>query len=651
MATADVSHHCTIAVGAETYGFTLDERDPWRELDINEFAPQVAGGAKGYGDLSLYTVIAQEDWRHGFGFVYQSDEAGYAYTGDGVDTRFSGLVQLASTRTLTDASGHPVYCYEDFGGAVYAGHQGGGIRKRTDDTTWADVTDSSPVLANTDGIFDLLNTGDYLVAARDGATVQLVKSTDGVVNNWSLAGSVVGGHEPFDFRHLAMGGGRVWGSEDLKNFVHYSSATDLSDMEGQGTTDTNVVTVGAGTVPIQGMTWFQNNLHVGRADGLFLVGDDDVARMIKSFHNQQNPVNFDGMCVGPDDRLYFPIRDKVYRWTGRNLEDITPGHWGKFRVGGPRSPFEPFHTGPQPPAPPPSYASGETPPYKVYILFHDMFTDGTYIYVIGRTNDTLYHEDLLCWTGSGWHKLYELVTDGVEEVYRCAYSPVAARVFISKSVTSGTTTTYMVERNAGSPIPYDSYPTSGNHYLYSSKMHLGLLEVPKCFDRLDVRSFGCTTGDIDIDVAYQLDDDGSWRTLGSVTVSPYEQLDFPTTNNTGYIIQFRYDLQTDTAGTTPYLDSTAFRLIARPTTYYGLVLRIKVGAEITRKDGVKERRMTAAALRTALHACRDSITPVTVKLPLGIEVTGYVTSYDLGAVEYGQDPEPSAIGTIQIASI
>jgi len=29
MAVADVSHHCTILVGSTTYGFTLDDRDPW----------------------------------------------------------------------------------------------------------------------------------------------------------------------------------------------------------------------------------------------------------------------------------------------------------------------------------------------------------------------------------------------------------------------------------------------------------------------------------------------------------------------------------------------------------------------------------------------------------------------------------------------
>ena len=482
MATADVTHHATITLSSGTvYGLTLDERDPWRELDTNSFAPQVSAGAKGYGDLSLFSVVAQEDWRHGFGFVYQSDEMGYCYSGDHIDARFSGFVQLATALTSTDACGHQARAFRDFGStpAVYAGYTSGGLRLRASDTSWSDITNASPVMSNSDTIYDLIDTGDYLVASRSGASKQVLKSATGATDSWSAAGSAVSGHETYSFHHLALGGGRVWGSEDAKNLVHYCSATDLSDWEGQGTADANLITVGPGTIPIQKMVWFQNNMNVGRTDGLWIIGDDDTARQVLSFYDSKASNNFDGMCVGPDDRLYFPIRDKVYRWTGRNLEDITPGNWGQLGRGYKIVPVDTF--GPKPL--PPNYASGERPPYTFYILFHSMFTDGINVYVVGRTSATSYQEDLLCWTGSGWHKLYELVPSGTYVTYAGYYSPGVARMLISVSGT--TTTTYMVKRNSGSPLPYDAYPITGNHYLYSSKINLGLLEIDKCFDALD----------------------------------------------------------------------------------------------------------------------------------------------------------------------
>lgn len=623
------THNCTIQVNSTVYGFCLYESDPWRELDINEFAPQVAGGAKGYGDLSLFSIVAQEDWRHGFGFVYHEDEAGYCYSGDGVDARFQGLVQLASAKNVDDECGHEATAYCEFNNNAYASFVSGGVRQRTADATWADDVWSGGSGAT---VRDLISTGDYLVATVDGAAEQVQKrDTSGT---WSVAGNA--GNPPYDFHHLALGGGRIWSHEDAKNLVHYASATDLSDWEGDGASDTNYIVVGPGTVPITAMQWFNGQMHIGREDGLWRVREDDIAEQIIDFRNRRNASNFEGMCVGPDFRLYFPARDQVFRWTGYNLENITPGHWGEFSK----------------PALP-GYASGERPPYTIYTLFHDMSTDGTHIYVIGRTNDTSYHEDLLVWTGSGWHKLYELVTDGSEEVYACAFSPLVSRLFINKSITSGTTTTYMVKRNSGSPLPFDDYPTSGNHYLYSSKIHLGLLEIVKCLDRLDVRSFNLQSGAParTIDVDYQIDDDGTWRDWGTANTSPYQQLDAPSSNNTAKIIQFRYNLQTASSSESPYLDSTAFRLMPRPDTYYGLTLNIKVAEDITRKDGTMERLTSAEDLKDALHACRDSQTPVTVTLPLGISITGYVTSYNLSAVQYGIEPQPSAIGTLSIAQI
>jgi len=66
--TSGVTDHIKLTISGETYGIKLGaQRGAYRELDINAFSPKMASGDLGYSDLSIWNVVAQEDFRHGFG--------------------------------------------------------------------------------------------------------------------------------------------------------------------------------------------------------------------------------------------------------------------------------------------------------------------------------------------------------------------------------------------------------------------------------------------------------------------------------------------------------------------------------------------------------------------------------------------------------
>lgn len=96
---AQSSHHVTITLNDVVYGFLTRN---YKEQDITAYSVKMASGDMRYTDQTIYQTLVQEDWSHGFGFRDMIDPKGYAYSEDGIDTRFDDKVTIMTA--LTDAS-------------------------------------------------------------------------------------------------------------------------------------------------------------------------------------------------------------------------------------------------------------------------------------------------------------------------------------------------------------------------------------------------------------------------------------------------------------------------------------------------------------------------------------------------------------------
>lgn len=554
------SHHISLTVSGTEYGFMLTPGPAaWRMQDISDFSPRIASGALGYRDLTLWQCWAQEDWTHGFGFPYATDEAGYARSGSGVDTRHRGIATLATKLTgATLAS--TVNKFIDFDGYSYAClASNGGVQKY--DSGWAATSQT------TGTCHDAIATGDYLVVALDGARARKMNTS----GTWSNAGSDT--NTPTDFRKLCLHAGYLWGSEEGTNKLHYASEEDISDLEGDG--DADEIVVGPGNVPIVNMISYAGVLYVAREDGLWIVDDTNLAYSHQDFSAERHSSNFQSMAIYKG-HLYFTVRQNIWRYTGSTFMKVTPPRYN------------------------------ETFPYYTYGNFDNLTPRGDFLYCTARDTESDYHESLLCFDGVGWHKLWDIV-DTPYAVNAMGLSPNNDYLWLNYS--GATTATVYYALQSLSELPYASFATTGNHYLYSSVHDAGFVDVNKAYKALRVRTNNCSATQT-IAVYYSIDD-GAWTSLGTVNTSPYQELTF-SAGVYAKKIQFRFDFATATAAQTPVLEAYALKYMLRPTTVWGWQLPILVADDVRQLDGRVGRDFTAAEKLTALEAARDSTSVCTL---------------------------------------
>jgi len=645
---AGVDCDIVLTISSVEYPCMLDSPRGLTKQDINEFAARVTTGPPTYSDDDIYSVVWQENWRHGLGFPEYSDEFGYAYTGDHVDTRRQGVVQLATKLTSVDASGELVNAFIDYVTDVSAGETiaacgatDKGIRWTSDGTSWSAKTDLDDS-GTAREIYDFVDAGGYLFASQDTDRLQkMATGNDPSLDaSWTNAGS--DGNPPNDFKWLAKGGGYLWGSEEGKNFLHIAAEADGSDFEGDGETDAACIVVGAEDTAITALCWWNSNMYVGKEDALYMINTEaDAAYKVGADVPYKWSGNFENMCVGSDGGLYFIAYDKVFRWLGRTPIDITPGGWGAF----PGATFGVHFPGSSRPSSK-GYASGTKPPYVSYSEFRSMARVGNDIVVAGKTTDAPAEWHMLYWTGSGWHKLYTLITSNTYVPYAVYRSYKTSRTYISLG--AATTATHVIRHRGGSDLPYDDYPTSGNHYIYFSKFSLGLLDIPKYLKGSKLRSFNLNTTQT-IAWAYQLDDNDSWYTLGTQNTTPYQAIDFSSTA-TCKTMQLRADLTTSTGAQTPYLDAFAIKMLARPATVYGYAATLRVGDKVQLRGGRTQYTPTGRELMAALEVARAATAPITLNTPLESSVTCFVTAYARVGVFYDKEERPYEVIQISLTA-
>jgi hypothetical protein len=579
----------------------LYDLDPesWDGKDVVDFSPKASTPGAGvvYSDLQMYQPIAaQTDFTHGFGFIWQEDEAGYMYTAGSIDTRQKGQAMLMTQKTQSDDANVNKYNMVVFGAFVYAATSAG-VYRTAAGASW----EKCPITGTTEPKINAVFTnGAYLFALVDGARLKKASaiSATPTTTDWSDAGVNSGST---DYKWAVMHAGYQYFGKDASNIIYKDSNADLSALCGAAADDTAEIYVGTSSSMVTlGAISFLEKLMVARQDGLWGIGDDNVARLALNFSGESSASNFRSMCVH-NGMLYFPIRDRLYQWNGSRLNDVTP---------------------PQ---------LTDTWPYVTLGYFNNLVSHEDLLYCTARTNEsnTTYDEMVLAYDGVGWHRIISPITAGVKNISMMSYASL--NNYLWYHVNNGTTdnTTSYIPFQDYSHFPEASFATSGTHSLYTSRIHAGYRKVTKSVPRLIVEGKNLSSTRY-ISVYFNLDGTLTsagtaleWVKWDDVTVDGVTTLTFPGGERTQEFdyMQLRFDFCTADATQTPILEGYTLMGMMRPDTKWGYSFAVLV-----------ENKRMKANLRKA----RNSKKPVLLVTPLEEEIWGYVTSLNETGVAPGE---------------
>ncbi len=562
----------------------------WTRRDVVDFAPRgatPAGASIAFSELGLFQTLSQVDFRHGFGFHRFTDGMAYERTAGSIDTRQPDLAMLM-TQPVSSETGESIKDGGiNFGGSWYTwgSESGSGVRKFTPGGAGAAGTWASVYSGATN---NLMTNGTNIFVSPTSARIQ--ESASGGADTWSDAGVDAAAT---DFKHSAIHGGYVWFTERDKNFLHYASQVDLSDLEGAGATDTAVVHVGPPGSGVTALTSFSNALYAARTDGLWIVNNDEgfTAKRVLNFGTEVHSDNFNSL-VNWMGALWFPIRHRVYRWTGATLLDVSP----------PRL--------------------TDTFPFTQYGNFKNFTARGAFLYCSARTNESTYTESILAYDGVGWHKLYDPITDGSGTISMLAID--TDNDFLWYNVDAASDVTGYIELQSLSELAHANFKTSGTHSLFTSYHTMGFERVTKSAREIMVETDNCSASSpaTTIVVKYSLDD-GGFATLGTVNSSPTQVLQFSSSVEFKKI-QLQFDMSTDDTDHSPALKGYHIKYIMRPDVAYGYSFDIIAASDGT-YAGLGSNK-DAEDIIGEIQTARASTAPVAFTTVLNESKTVYVSS-------------------------
>ncbi len=603
-----------VTLNGETYRIDLPT---YRVRDIVDFAPRAStpGGSIIHAELGLYQPYMKTDWRHGLGFMWETDAMGYIQTDGQVDTRHPGVAMLF-TDFVNDSSAqaaqgfNSVQNYDeadagDLDDRVLSWGSTGASIRSTDGTSWA-------ALESTAEVKFILETQNYVHLFLDGLRPVVITKATGVADS---DGGV--GDSSLDYNWAIAHAGSIYCGKDDASLIFRATQEDLSDLIGDVSDGGSPETAGSyvvigGNYETIGAIVFNGQLLVSRADGLFLIGGDLSAKRMLDFSNQVSTTNFRSMAVF-NGYLMFPIRDTVYQWNGSTLVDVTP----------------PMLT--------------DTFPYTTYGRFDNFVAVNQFMFATARTNESTYEEHILCWDGVGWHKLLEPITDGSGEIVGMGYD--AQNNFLWFSTDDATDTVNYVAFQDLSSFPFADFPTTGTHRITSSRMGMGFRRVTKSTPSIIVEGSNLSAARYLL-VSYQLDggtifewgdrNGSTGNNNGHVTSTGITTLTDPTGAGNSTIeynfIQVHIDFVSDSSAQTPVLEGWTLRFIMRPATLYGHSMSIIAASNL--KVGAARRGLRSVRdIYSAIDTARASTAPITLVDPFGVSVTGYVASTERVAVE------------------
>ena len=551
--------------------------DGWRGKDIIDFAPRatVPGGTAVLSDLGMFQPLYQTDWRHGFGFHWYSDAMGYMSTTGNIDTRQDGIVMMFTKATSSDTNANTKTGMTVFNDAVYAWGSGG-LRK-FNGTVWSDIYTAAAVNY-------ALAAGAYLFFAPDGVRIKKMNAA-GTITDAGLDGNAT------DYKWLILHNGYVYAGKDGTNSIHFDNSDTLGTLQGNSS-DTNRILVGVGDNPTLGAIVYNGNLYVRKSDGVWLVGEDRIARRMLDFSAEESPVNLRSWAV-INGYLVFPMRDRILQWNGARVSDITP------------------------------HKINDEFPYTTYGLFHHFVAVGDYLYILARTNETTSKIDLLSFDGVGWHKLLNVDETNATLSGFMGYEAVNNRLWYHTTI-GGTNTTYYIQFQSRSAFPYADFPTSGTHSLISSRIDVGFRRVKKSMDKIYLEARNCSAT-VYLKVYYSLDgvDWVHWRDIKENGIIELKNPGGSVTREWNYL-QLRIDFITGTAAQTPILEGYSISYIMRPVTRMGYNFNIYAVSEY--EHGMHKDDRSSQEILDDLKALRNSVNPVSMIDIYGREHTGYITA-------------------------
>jgi len=551
--------------------------ESWRGKDVIDFAPRatVPGGAAVMSDLGMFQPLLQTDWRHGFGFHWYSDSMGYLSTVGNIDTRQEGLVMLFTKATLSDTNNNLKNGGVPFNGANYT-WGAAGLRK-FDGASWSAPYTTTPVNF-------AMAAGAYLFFAPDGARIKKM-DTAGTITDAGLDANAT------DYKWLILHNGYIYAGKDGSNAIHFDNSETLGTLQGNST-DTNRILVGVGTNPTLGAIVYNGNLYVRKSDGVWLVGEDRIARRMLDFSAEDSSTNLRSWAV-INGYLVLPMRDRILQWNGARVSDITP------------------------------HKVSDSFPYVTYGRFSNFVAVGDFLYITARTNTTNYNMDLLSFDGVGWHKIMTIL-DSVStgDVTMMFYEAINNRLWYHRDET--TDGTYYIPFQNLSTFPYADFPTSGQHSLISSRIDAGFRRVSKSMDKIYFEARNCSAT-VYLKVYYALDG-GAWIHWRDVKENGIVILENPggsSTREWNYL-QIRIDFVTDSATQTPILEGYSISFIMRPVTRMGYNFNIIAATEY--EHGSYKDDRTAQDILDDLRDVRNSVSPVELIDIYSRSHKGYVTA-------------------------
>lgn len=549
----------------------------WRGKDIIDFAPRatVPGGAAVMSDLGLFQPLLQTDWRHGFGFHWYSDSMGYMNTVGNIDTRQDGLAMLFTKATQSDTQNNRKNGGVIFNGNLYTWGSGG-LRK-FNGSVWSDIYTANPVNF-------ALATGAYLFFCPDNARIQKMDTAETITNAGLDANAT-------DYKWLILHNGYIYAGKDGSNAIHFDNSETLSTLQGNSS-DTNRILVGVGTNPTAGAIVYNGNLYVRKSDGVWIVGEDRIARRMLDFTAEESSNNLRSWAV-INGYLVMPLRDRVLQWNGARVSDISP------------------------------HKINDTFPYTTYGRFNNFVAVGDFLYCTARTNTTTYDEDLLSWDGVGWHKLMTILSSvSTGEVSMLIYEAINNRLWFHKDEASDTTH-YVPFQNL-STFPFADFPTTGQHSLVSSRIDGGFRRVPKSMDKLYIEARNCSST-VYLKIYYSIDGKGwvFWRDVKENGIVILKNPGGALTREFNYL-QIKIDFVTGSATQSPILESLSLSFIMRPETRMGYNFTVLAISEYEHGRYRDDRK--ASDILSDLKALRNSVPPIQLIDIYGIEHVGYITA-------------------------
>jgi hypothetical protein len=459
----------------------------------------------------------------------------------------------------------------------------------------------------------LYTNGQYLFICPEGQRPRYSAAITETpnVSNWTITGTNARAE---DYAWMTTYGGFTFAGKENTPYVYRSSSATLSTLDGDPADVATEIAVGAGNEGTMQAMGFIDNLYATKSDGIWTLDTtNNIATPKLNYTSEKSSLNFRSAATD-GTFFYYTVRNKLYRWTGSTITDITPDKLD------------------------------DDFPYNVLGTFDNFVHYENWLFYSAETSETTKSCVIIAYDGVGHHKLIEPITDGDGSITMMVWDPIRSYLWFHVNKAASNTTYYIPFRE-NSHYPYANFPVTGTHQLVSPRIDGGFRRISKSTPFLWIEADECSKTCY-IRIKYALDG-GDWVTWEDIKQNGVQRIAFPggsLTQEFNYL-QIAFQFCTLDATTTPVLEGATLQVMLRPEVLYGYTFDIPASQAMV-TGGFEELR-TAAQIKKDLRASRNSKSPVLLRTPDGDDVWGYVSSISGRLVEVNEDSD-DGVGTTKI---